>query len=472
MGRVALDVGTDPDLVGSIARSVSIVPADLASRRLQRDAAFEVFSDMVLAGQALVEATFTMLIRVCVADSALDAAAAVLASAHRRDLKLKLRTYSPLLRARCWHGELNKALALTFECMAAGSALGEGEHCELVVCRGRGLRGDSGFEEAGGISDPRAMAPLDAMAHDCHLPSRTAWGAVETYMSALEPAWTVRRDAEVSPAGTCSTCGVRLRSVDLIPADRALLLRQIEGLVPRTDLRTKTSLCADVECLAHHRMAQWATYTQWLEDRHAPYDCVIDGANVGFHHGSRGNVLSHIDFGQIDSVVRHCIDLGRRCLVVLHMRHLAEDRLPTCARPVVRSWRRAKILYSCSLQNNDDWYWLYAAVWGGVGTILVSNDEMRDHHFGMLSARAFLIWKERHLTKFDLQTAGLDRRCKVVLRLPPPFSARMQHTDPSGAPESWHIPAPPHAPLDVERSGLLDAPQCDLSKVTWLCCCN
>ena len=44
----------------------------------------------------------------------------------------------------------------------------------------------------------------------------------------------------------------------------------------------------------------------------------------------------------------------------------------------VQAWRKAKCLYSCGLRNNDDWYWLYAAVRGGAGTLLVSNDEMRD----------------------------------------------------------------------------------------------
>lgn len=295
-------------------------------------------------------------------------------------------------------------------------------------------------------------------------------------MGALEPTWAMSRDAEVSAMGICSTCSVGLRSVDIIPVDRALLLRQIEGLVPHADPHSNdVSLFADVEGLAPHCTAQWATYTRWLQDRDAPYDCVIDGANVGFHRGTHGNVLSHIDFGQIDSVIRHCVDLGRRCLVVLHRRHLADDRLPSSARPVVHAWRRAKILYSCSLQNNDDWYWLYAAVRGGAGTLLVSNDEMRDHHFGMLSAHAFLVWKERHLTKFDLHAKGhangRDNSCKVVLCVPPPFSVRIQH-NPTANPESWHFPAPSQSPSEVKRPQrtctVVQRPE--LTDITWLCC--
>jgi len=424
---------------------------------------------MVAAGHIPVEATFTILIRACVADNALDAAEIVLLSAKRRSLSPKLRTYSPLLLARCGHGELSKALALGTECMKVSVTLGEVEHCALVLCRGRGLRGDVGFEQ-GAIVDPRADALLDTMADDCHLPSRAAWDAAETYLGALGPAWSMRRDAKVSAMGTCSACSTRLRSVDLVPTGRALLLQEIEGLVPRAVIPCIDAMLAGARAddFAPRRAAQWVTYTQWLKNRDVPYDCVIDGANVGFHNGSRGSRSGHVDFLQIDSVVRHCVDLGRRCLVILHMRHLA-DHLPVSARPVVHAWRRAKILYSCGQRNNDDWYWLYAAVYGGPGTLLVSNDEMRDHHFGMLSARAFLIWKERHLTKFDLRNS--DGTSEVVLRVPLPFSVRTQRNN-SAAHESWHFPAPPKVPKKSEWG--LRAPRPmgfeTHAGISWFCC--
>ena len=46
--------------------------------------------------------------------------------------------------------------------------------------------------------------------------------------------------------------------------------------------------------------------------------------------------------------------------------------------------------------NNDDWYWLYAAVCSGDNILVVTNDQMRDHHFCMLAPRFFLKWRERH----------------------------------------------------------------------------
>lgn len=59
-------------------------------------------------------------------------------------------------------------------------------------------------------------------------------------------------------------------------------------------------------------------------------------------------------------------------------------------------WRAAETIQSCAPRNNDDWYWLYAAVFTGGRVLVLTNDEMRDHHFSMLSHRSFERWKERH----------------------------------------------------------------------------
>ncbi|KAH8074167.1 hypothetical protein JL720_10722 [Aureococcus anophagefferens] len=215
-------------------------------------------------------------------------------------------------------------------------------------------------------------------------------------------------------------------------AERTLLLEQIEGLVPAVDAKFEgQSSAQELERLAGRRMAQWRAFKAWLAKAGAPYDCIIDGANVGYHGANYAGAPDAVDFRQVDAVLRKCIDGGRRALVVLHARHLQDDRLPASARPVLHAWRRSKSLYSCALRNNDDWYWLYAAVAAGPGSLLVSNDEMRDHHFGMLSARAFLVWKERHLAKFELGGWRRDGGRDVTIHDPPPFSVRAQRNDPA-----------------------------------------
>ena len=109
---------------------------------------------------------------------------------------------------------------------------------------------------------------------------------------------------------------------------------------------------------------------------------------------------------------------------------------------------------------NDDWYWLHAAVASGAQCRVVSNDELRDHHFAMMGLRAFLHWKERHIVHFDFDRQALSSsaagssgdgtsgngsdeggggaHASVTARLRPPrrYTHVMQESD-GGV---WHVP--------------------------------
>jgi hypothetical protein len=145
--------------------------------------------------------------------------------------------------------------------------------------------------------------------------------------------------------------------------------------------------------------------------------------------------------------------------------------LPAYARPMLENWRKHRALYACEPGNNDDWYWLHAAVkCGGAapasgpdrGVWVVTNDEMRDHNFQMLSGfpeRAFLRWRERHQVPFNLDdqyssearsrrhaaAPGSIERAAPGLRLEPPleYSQRIQSrvlTADGGGRGGWHVP--------------------------------
>merc|ERR1711935_1225910 len=60
------------------------------------------------------------------------------------------------------------------------------------------------------------------------------------------------------------------------------------------------------------------------------------------------------------------------------------------------------VLYKTPPGMNDDWFWMHAAL--KYKTLVVTNDEMRDHHFQMLAPKFFLRWKERHQIHFDFGT--------------------------------------------------------------------
>ena len=116
----------------------------------------------------------------------------------------------------------------------------------------------------------------------------------------------------------------------------------------------------------------------------------------------------------------------------MHERHFSPSLMPRRFRPLIQSWERAGILCKSPAGMNDDWFWMQAALVSGPGTLLVTNDEMRDHHFQMLSPRSFLRWKERHQVHFHFggdapnnSSRGGGRR-PVVLIYPEIYSRRIQ----------------------------------------------
>jgi pentatricopeptide repeat protein len=114
-------------------------------------------------------------------------------------------------------------------------------------------------------------------------------------------------------------------------------------------------------------------------------DVVVDGANVGYYQQNFENASGYIDYFQLDAMVRHLISIGRRPLLILHCRHIFNSFMPEDYKRVIKSWRRKNILYVSPSGCNDDTFWLYLTVL--LGCDVVTNDEMRDHHFQMLSPR-------------------------------------------------------------------------------------
>ena len=103
---------------------------------------------------------------------------------------------------------------------------------------------------------------------------------------------------------------------------------------------------------------------------------------------------------------------------------------------VVMRW-----LPCCALPgNNDDWYWLYAAVYQGEASqvSVVTNDQMRDHHFNMLAPRYFLKWRERHQVKMDVKPSRSHASgYAVTLKYPSQYSHRVQ---PAVDGSAWYFP--------------------------------
>lgn len=394
---------------------VAETAVDSGRRRALAEAAFAYMNECRVEPN---EQVYNMLIRTSCLDGALDEGLERLALMKAAGWRVKLRSLSPLIQLACRLGRVDVAKDLRDAASGLELAISEADHVAL-------------FEAT------RDEDQLFEMALDIHAPSRATWDSLTTVLE--ESGFVATRDTTVSASGVCNACGRVLRSIDLTADERRALLDQIHGLVMNLVTRTEDGKPAlagvDAEPASASRKAkQWETFRRWIDPKH--FDAVIDGANVGFHSNGMSDV---VDFRHIDLVLRHCLNIGKRALIVLHARHLADERVNAAgheARDIVKSWRRGGHLYSCSVGNNDDWYWLFAAVKGGENAILVSNDEMRDHHFGMVSRRPFLVWKERHLTKFSLGPWRPGGARTVALSLPLPFSIRMQRID-----RAWHVPA-------------------------------
>ncbi|KAL3905263.1 MAG: hypothetical protein SGILL_009747, partial [Bacillariaceae sp.] len=131
-----------------------------------------------------------------------------------------------------------------------------------------------------------------------------------------------------------------------------------------------------------------------------PFDVVVDGANIGYLGQNFAAAPPHVDYDQIDWVVRHLLEEKKqRVLLVMHSRHFSPKLLPDAYRPMVDSWMKKGILYKTPPSMNDDWFWIHAAL--KYRLLIVSNDEMRDHHFQMLSPRYFVRWIERYYIRFS-----------------------------------------------------------------------
>ncbi|KAJ3681481.1 hypothetical protein LUZ60_015970 [Juncus effusus] len=230
--------------------------------------------------------------------------------------------------------------------------------------------------------------------------------------------WRVQR-SEMDGLGACIKCGERLVCIDIDP-------QETEGF--------RKSLVS----LPGFRNAKNAflQFTKWLE-KNGPFDAVIDAANVGL---CNQRDFSFHQVRNVISEIREASPSKKMPLIILHAKRLNDEiaRIPKNKR-IIESWSRAGVLYATPPGSNDDWYWLYAAV--SCKSLLVTNDEMRDHLFQLLGTSFFPRWKEKHQVRMTFSREG------VKLHMPPTYSIVIQESE-NG---SWHIPTITGDDLETPR---------------------
>lgn len=212
--------------------------------------------------------------------------------------------------------------------------------------------------------------------------------------------------------GWCSVSKKHLRSMQLSEDDQKVLADLTFKLGTRTP---------------SHK-ASFEDFQNYL-DESPQFDVLIDGANVGFCNQSWAG--GEFKLCQVEQMTRHFLRQQKRVLVVLHTKHIdnamSGDKTARDAAAYIKPH-----LYEPLRGTNDDWYWLYAAAY--TGAMVVTNDQMRDHDFQMLSPRHFLQWKERHQVFY--QFVGPYGGIPKVF-YPPKYSERIQRALDGAA---WHFP--------------------------------
>ncbi|KAF3773973.1 Proteinaceous RNase P 1 [Nymphaea thermarum] len=390
---------------------------------------FEIYDRMKACGVPANEATITAVVRLAVEKGDLDLAFDLVKRMPDSGLAPRLRSFSPTLLGFCRVGNVEKAYAVD-ECMSQVGVLPEeGELAAL-------LQASAEAEKEGKVysllhrlrKTVRAVSESTAEITDRWFRSEAAtrvgvedWDAEEIRAGVVaggggwhgkgwlgKGEWSVVR-TWVNENGVCQACGQRMVTVDIDPVETENFGKSLAELACQREVKTN-----------------FTKFQDWLKNN-GPFDAVVDGANVGlFNQGTYG-----FNFFQLNSVVNALREMSptkKLPLIVLHSRRLKDNlanRLQN--KRLIEEWQRSHALYATPNGSNDDWYWLYAAV--NCRSLLVTNDEMRDHLFQLLGNSFFPRWKERHQVRLVVSK-------NISFRMPPPYSTLIQESEVGG----WHIP--------------------------------
>jgi pentatricopeptide repeat protein len=182
-----------------------------------------------------------------------------------------------------------------------------------------------------------------------------------------------------------------------------------------------------------NRLEQWRSFENHLQSLHQQH-ChstttknkknfiILDGANIGYYNQNFRGAPNYINYQQIQYIL-NCL-LGKEdenkekkktetsehheekdisnqkthennhCeyfpIIILHSRHLKPQLSPHSKeyqqiQSLLQEWKEKNYLFTTPKGFNDDWYWMYATI--KYHCYVITNDDMRDHHFQLLSPK-------------------------------------------------------------------------------------
>jgi proteinaceous RNase P len=398
-----------------------------------------VLDSMARHNVSIGEAGLSALIRLHMASGDTDAALTLLHEMEQdSDQPLKRRAVLPVLEGVCDAGDGSTAMHVLDIFRRNNIAFQEEELLSLVT-----LCGHKGQEHRMGMVLSE-MSPLLYRLGPRLSTRLAAWFESQR--------WNVQA-ARVCPSGVCSCCGGQLQSVHAAAASvrrikmimEQLIVDDLDGKSRSHELLHNTNIFRGGTPQGLRGANLLNKFKSWLQ-ANGPYEVFVDGANLGFHKGltshrahlqAAGKPHSNklrLDYQMMDDVMEQLARLrpSAKLLMVLHAQHVLPNRLKPSERAIVDRWKAQQRLYATPGGMNDDWFWLYAALDSSEtrrSTMLVSNDQMRDHQWALnlritlddhnnapnlnpnLAWRVqehkdFLRWKERHWVTYFVHRAG------------------------------------------------------------------
>lgn len=399
----------------------------------------------------------------------------------------KLRTFLPLLEHYLLSGDLNQALNLFLDMRAAPGAILDADTYAMLLSQ-LAVRGRFS-ETVPAISDEWSNEGsklldqiLDAMSKDLlELTPEAVDSVYRSFCQGFNNAITdeccsindeivVGRVKVDETSAVCTTTGARLRLFDLTQQQRGQVHERLLDMATLQHEEFSAKLQARGISTGNRVDSQSAeenlrTFSNWLKNQTAPYNVIVDGANVAYaDHGD-------LHYSQILHVVERLEAMGERPLVVMPSKYVGKkfyvagigknqvlsDREYQVVEDLISSNKMYQVPAACL----DDYYWMIASVadpraaevvqaenptgrFPGLRPMLVTNDQMRDHKLALLEPRLFRRWKGSHIVKYKIQPYQENEwETRQVDFAPADFFSREIQVNEASGPMSgraWHIP--------------------------------
>ncbi|KAH7682466.1 proteinaceous RNase P protein [Dioscorea alata] len=397
-------------------------------RDYARTRGFEIYERMCLEEIPMNEAALTAVARMALSMGNGDMAFEVVKQMKSLGINPKLRSYGPALFVYCKNGDIEKAFKVEGHMLKSGVCPEEPELEALLRTSVVACRGDKVYYILHKLrTTVRQVSPSTASLIEQWFKSKTATrlGKRKWDRKLVEQAmenggggwhglgwlgkgkWTVKH-AQIDCDGVCLGCGEKLLTIDLDPIETEDFARSV----------------ASIAC-KRERHSSFQKFQKWL-DYYGPFEAVVDGANVGLFSQRQ---LSINKVNTVVNAIRQKLPSKKWPLIIIHNKRLTGGWMDEPANEkLLEKWKNADCIYATPTGSNDDWYWLYAAI--KCKSLIVTNDEMRDHLFQLLGNDFFPKWKERHQVHFNYRDGRFE------FRMPPPCSIVIQESEQG----HWHIP--------------------------------